>query len=364
MRYSHGKTCREIGKMKPSIYPDYLQLNQILSSQSLISEMEGCPEHDELLFIIMHQTYELWFKEILHELDSILIIFQKGKNDEMETLIHRLKRIKIIIELLLKQFEVIETMTPLKFLNFRSHLGTMSGFQSAQFRLIEIKWGLKREERLLYNQCPFDIQLKKEQQEEIHQAEKGDSLFSYFQTWLESIPYLKSPDFHFLDLYRKSFEKMEAQHPTFSSYGKEDHQESSELTDQFFLLFNKDKYEELLKNGERHLSHRAFQAALFLTLYSYHPLLTPLYRLVSAVDDLNFQLTQWRYRHSLMVQKMIGWKKGTGGSSGVAYLRSTVEKHNVFSDLSYIPMVLLPEAYVPPLPKNLIPSFDLFFKTP
>lgn len=349
--------------MRPTIYSDYLQLNQILDSQSLISELEGKPEHDEMLFIIMHQTYELWFKEILNELDSILKIFQAPKNEEMDTLLSRLGRIHKIVELLIKQLEVIETMSPLKFLNFRGFLGTMSGFQSAQFRLIETKLGLKREERLLYNQCPFDMQLKTEQQEEIQHAEKEPSLFFYIEKWLESIPYLNTTDFNFLQAYQEAFEKMineEKNHSLFSPYGKEDKKDPKEIYEQFFLLFNKENYHELIKKGERHLSHSSFLAALFLRLYSQYPALTLSNQLLTSVYELNFQFTLWRYRHSLMVQKMIGWKKGTGGTSGVTYLRTTIEKHNIFSDLSFIPMVLLPESFVPPLPKNLIPSIPLF----
>lgn len=354
----------------PSIYSDYLQLNRILDSQTLLSANAGEAEHDEMLFIIMHQTYELWFKEILHDLDSILEIFREPKQEEMDLLIVRLQRIQKIFELLLKQFEVIETMTPLKFLNFRGYLGTMSGFQSYQFRLVEIKFGLKREERLLYNSCPFDIKLKNEQIEKIHHAESQPSLFHYIEKWLERIPYLETSSYSFKKAYQKAFERMvseEKSHMMQTPYLEEEgdrpnEQELEGINNHFSILFDKSRYDELLQKGERHLSYKSFLAALFLRLYRQQPALNIPDQLLSAVYELNSTFTLWRYRHSLMVQKMIGWKRGTGGSSGVSYLRSTVEKHNVFSDLYFIPMLLLPESFVPPLPKGLLPSVDLFFK--
>lgn len=355
----------------PAIYSDYLQLDRILNSQTLLSAKTGEPEHEEMLFIIMHQTYELWFKQILHDLDSILEIFKTPKQGDMQLLIIRLQRIHKIFELLMKQFEIIETMTPLKFLNFRGFLGTMSGFQSYQFRLVEIKLGLKRDERLLYNRCPFDIKLKKEQKERIQEAESQHSLFYYIEKWLERIPFLKTPSYNFREAYQAAFEKMKGDEKNSlmqNPYQDEEKDRSlaelaiEEIDKNFSILFDEKKYDELLKSGERHFSYQSFLAALFLRLYGHEPLLHIPDQLLSSVYEVNSIFSLWRYRHSLMVQKMIGWKRGTGGSSGVSYLRSTVEKHNIFSDLYFIPMLLLPEALVPPLPKNLIPSIDLFFQ--
>lgn len=351
----------------PSFYSDYLQLDRILNAQDLLSAKNGQEEHDEMLFIIMHQTYELWFKVILKDLDSILSIFQHPKPQDFDLMLTRLQRIQKIIELLLKQFEVIETMTPLKFLNFRGYLGTMSGFQSYQFRLIEVKLGLKREERLLYNKCPFDSNLKTEHQKEIQEAEKQPTLFSYVEKWLERIPFLETSTFDFKKAYREAFEKMmndatnRLAHHSYQMDTKDVSSEVNDIAHHFSYLFDENKYQELLKTADRHFSYKSFLSALFLRLYRQEPSLLLPDQLLSAIYEVNSLLTLWRYRHSVMVQKEIGWKRGTGGSSGVGYLRATVEKHNVFSDLYFIPMLLLPEEFVPKLPKDLIPSIDPFF---
>lgn len=351
-------------------YTDYLQLDRILLAQNLLSAESGDGAHEEMLFIIMHQVYELWFKQILHELDSILEIFKNPKKSSMESMIIRFHRIRKILELLMKQFEVIETMTPLQFLNFRGNLGVMSGFQSFQFRLIETKLGLKREERLLYNQCPFDGVLRKEHQELIKKAEHSPNLFNMVENWLEQIPYIKSKNYSFPKSYHEAFDKMMEhekdhlfKHPYLLSENQKHVLEHSldDLSHHFEAIFDESKYDKLLDENKRRFSYKAFLGALFLRLYSQHSVLNVPDKLLSEIYELNSLFLMWRFRHSVMVQKMIGWKSGTGGSSGVDYLRSTVEKHNIFSDLYVIPMVLLPEKYVPALPKDLLPTVDYFF---
>jgi len=352
---------------KKEAYSDYLQLDRILESQILLSGHAGTSAHEEMLFIIMHQTYELWFKQIAYDLESILSLF-KNKQQDMETLLVRLQRIQKIFQLLIQQFEVMETMTPLEFLNFRKHLGMMSGFQSFQFRLVEIKLGLKRNERMLYNRCPFDHDLKPEQITAVQNAENQPTLFYYIEKWLENIPFLESGAYSFVDTYKQAFDKMvivenENLHRHSLSAHKKQALEVSlnEMHRTFGMVFSKDIYQQRLDAGEAHLSHKAFLGALFLKLYHKTPLLNMPNQLLNAIDELSNLFTHWRFRHSLMVQKMIGWKKGTGGSSGVSYLQSTVEKHNIYTDLSYLPMVLIPEAFIPPLPSDLVPQMDYFF---
>src|ERR1700752_5161292 len=138
--------------MKTMYYSDYLQLDKILKSQEPASFEQGNePAHDEMLFIIIHQSYELWFKQILFELDYVLKVFGKEKiNDNSEDLnlvLHRLGRIIKILELLNQQVGILDTMTPLDFLEFRNLLIPSSGFQSTQFRLIEATLGLQMENR-------------------------------------------------------------------------------------------------------------------------------------------------------------------------------------------------------------------------
>ena len=127
-------------KMNPQDYSDYLRIDSLLKSQVLLSEKNDVKAHDEMLFIIIHQTYELWFKQILHELDSIILMFKGDYVQEENTgrVVARLDRIIEIQKLLIDQVGILETMTPMDFLEFRDLLTPASGFQSAQFREIEV----------------------------------------------------------------------------------------------------------------------------------------------------------------------------------------------------------------------------------
>lgn len=344
-------------------YSDYLQLGKLLSAQKPLSSEAGQPAHDELFFIIIHQVYELWFKQIISDFDSIFAIFkQPSSHRDLELILMRLQRISKIFHLLIQQLEVIETLTPLQFLDFRGLLGTMSGFQSCQFRLIEAKFGLKRHDRVAYAKCPYDFEMDNAQKECLHQTESSSSLFDYVEQWLQDLPYLKAESFDFEAAYRQAYEKMDAD-------TKKDEEKAQGLSDEekhtlnerrvqqqstFNDNFGKEPYQELLSKGQRRLSYQAFLAALFIRLYRNYPVLHVPDLLLTEVLDVNATFLLWRYRHSLMVQKMIGWKRGTGGSSGVHYLQETVEKYDVFADLYVIPMVLLPRKYTPALPPNLI----------
>ena len=133
-------------------YHNYLELDKILSAQVLRSEAIGKPAHEEMLFIITHQAYELWFKQMKHELASVLQMFNEDKVDErrISVAVSRLQRIEEIMKLLIKQIDILETMTPLDFLDFRAYLFPASGFQSYQFRMIEAMLGLPEQKRITY----------------------------------------------------------------------------------------------------------------------------------------------------------------------------------------------------------------------
>src|SRR5262245_19330162 len=123
-------------------YASYLKLDELLSLQQPRSTG---PEHDEMLFIVIHQIYELWFKELLHEFDRVRALLER---DEPHRVQHALKRILTILKVMVGQIDVLETMTPLEFLSFRARLEAASGFQSDQFRQIEFVLGLKSEEAM------------------------------------------------------------------------------------------------------------------------------------------------------------------------------------------------------------------------
>ena len=171
-------------------YHDYLQLDKILNAQSPESDKRNLSAHDEMLFIIIHQVYELWFKQLHYETNSIVEIMKKpALNDnspELQTVVHRLNRMVTILKLLVHQIDVMETMTPMDFLDFRDMLRPASGFQSWQFKELEAKLGLKYEQR--HGQEYYISQLREEHIEIIRKAESEKSLLELVNSWLERMP--------------------------------------------------------------------------------------------------------------------------------------------------------------------------------
>src|SRR5215207_7836229 len=172
-------------------YHDYLQLDKILDAQHPESSRHEISAHDETLFIIIHQTYELWFKQLHHEADSILQIMRKPSlNDnspELQTVVHRMHRMVTILRVLIHQIDILETMTPMDFLDFRDLLRPASGFQSVQFKLLEAKLGLKFQHR--HGQEHYISQLRSPEVERVKQGEAGHSLLPLLNTWLERMPF-------------------------------------------------------------------------------------------------------------------------------------------------------------------------------
>src|SRR4029453_9113403 len=172
-------------------YSDYLQIDKILGAQVPESNKQGSPAHDEMLFIIIHQTYELWFKQLLHEANSIVDIMQKpALNDnspELQTVVHRLGRMATILRVLVHQIDIMETMTPMDFLDFRDMLRPASGFQSWQFKKLEAKLGLKFEDR--HGKEYYTSQLRAEHIEQVRDAESNKSLLDLVNAWLERMPF-------------------------------------------------------------------------------------------------------------------------------------------------------------------------------
>src|SRR3982751_938761 len=146
-------------------YSDYLQLDKVLDAQWPESDKLGQPAHDEMLFIVIHQAYELWFKQLLFETDSVIgIMRQPALNDnspELQTVVHRLSRSSTILKVLVHQIDIMETMTPMDFLDFRDMLRPALGFQSWQFKLVEAKLGLKFQQR--HGQEYYISQLRQQQ---------------------------------------------------------------------------------------------------------------------------------------------------------------------------------------------------------
>jgi tryptophan 2,3-dioxygenase len=354
-------------------YADYLQLDRLLSSQSPRSAEQGRPAHDETLFIITHQVYELWFKQVLHEINSIIEMFDANYVDEKKVgiAVLRLGRVAQIQKLLIDQLRVLETMTPLDFLEFRDLLNPASGFQSYQFRLIENRIGMKPEQRILYNKEVYYTHLSGHHREIIMRSEQDPSLFSVVEKWLERTPFLQFHGFDFWSHYRRAVEEMlhvDRETILMNAVSTQDEkaQQLHELSvneENFTGLIEEEKHRDLVAKGRRRLSHKATRAALLITLYRDEPILHLPFRLITALMDLDEQFTEWRYRHALMVHRMIGNKIGTGGSTGYNYLKATVDKYKVFSDLFNLSTFLIPRSRLPELPEDLKRNLGFYYST-
>lgn len=360
-----------MSKYPPIYYSDYLQLDTLLSSQKPKSDEYGHKAHDEMLFIIVHQAYELWFKQILHEIDSINQMFTDDTVDEKSIGIaaSRLGRITEIQKLLIEQLRVLETMTPLDFLEFRDFLIPASGFQSFQFRLIENKLGLSDDKRIQYNNVDYLKTLEEPHRKLIMDTVNKPSLLELVTRWLERTPFLNSENFNFWNSYKEAVEKMMEndrkiilENKTLTEKKREFQLKNIELTkENFDALFDEQKHNGLVKEGKRHLSNKAMLAAIFINLYRDEPILHLPYMFLNLLVEMDEQFTEWRYRHALMVQRMIGTKIGTGGSSGHQYLMSTVDKHRVFTDLFDLSTYLIPRSELPKLPEELLNELGFNF---
>jgi tryptophan 2,3-dioxygenase len=241
-------------------YGSYLRLDQLLDQQR--QQSEG-PEHDELLFIIIHQTYELWFKQLLHELDQFV---RHLTVDDVARAGHTLKRVLKIFKTLVSQLDILETMTPLEFRSFRAFLASSSGFQSAQFREVEFVLGMK--DRLHLDRFVDDEGEHERLQRRFDEPSVWDVVLAVVDRSGFAMP-------------------------------------SSALV--------RDVTEPVVEDSD--------VQAVLVEVYRNEPTLSGL---LEALTDLDEGLQEWRYRHVMMVQRTIGTQMGTGGSAGAEYLRTTL----------------------------------------
>jgi tryptophan 2,3-dioxygenase len=249
-------------------YNSYLRVDELLSLQQPRSDG---PEHDEMLFIVIHQVYELWFKQILHELDYVRQLL--GAN-EAHRAQHTLKRILTILKVLVAQLDILETMTPLEFQSFRARLDQASGFQSDQFRQLEFVLGRRHASAL--ERFPTDSRARTALTARMQEP----SLWHSFLAYLEREGYPVPAE-------------------TLAADPVEPVSPSTALQDVLVRVYKTDS-----KNSE----------------------------MCERLVDLDEGVQEWRYRHMKMVQRTIGVLPGTGGSAGAAYLRSTLMEP-VFPDL-------------------------------
>lgn len=252
-------------------YGSYLEVDALLKLQKVQSKP---PQHDEMLFIIIHQTYELWFKQILHEFDLFRTQLAEG---ELWLGMKTLRRILVIMKTLVGQTDILETMTPLSFQSFRGFLDKASGFQSVQFRELEIICGLRSP--MMLNIFREDDATSAKLRERMNEA----TIWETFCDFLTELGY--------------DIEKPARIHENGLVFDPSDH--------------NQEVLIGIMKNDP--------EIALLCEL----------------MVDFDEGLQEWRYRHVKMVERTIGSKPGTGGSEGIAYLKKTLHRM-IFPDLWYI----------------------------
>ena len=241
-------------------YSTYLKLPELLSLQQVRSDP---PEHDELLFIVIHQTYELWFKLLLHEFGKIK---RNLSSNELYGAIATFQRARTMMKTLVGQLDILETMTPMSFTSFRDRLETSSGFQSVQFREVEFVLGYKRPDVIKYLK-PEDPEFETARRR-LHERSIYDHFYDFLEHQGVTIP--------------ASLRTKDVTHPT-------------EANEQI-------------------------QDALF-ELYTGRPDLAILFELMTDFDE---GMQEWRYRHVKLVERTIGSKQGTGGSPGVEFLKKSL----------------------------------------
>ena len=352
-------------------YHQYLELDKLLDAQKLRSVELEAPAHEEMLFIITHQAYELWFKQVIHELKSVVQLFKTRQVDERKigVAVGRLNRVETILKLLVEQIGIMETMTPLDFLDFRNYLFPASGFQSFQFRAVECLLGLPEKQRITYYNQKYSSVFPQEQQDILDNIYKEGTLFDFIQDWLERMPFLKFKGFDFLKQYDKAVKQMLEKEQVAikaSEYltDKEKEMRTAMLgsTNTYFdLVLNEEKHNNLSQQGEVRLSYKATLSALFINLFRDEPILHSPFKLLTCLVDIDNALTTWRYRHAQMVLRMLGRKVGTGGSSGHGYLSSTAEKHAIFTDFHNISTLLIPRSALPILPEDIKKQLSFYF---
>ncbi|MCW5755710.1 MAG: tryptophan 2,3-dioxygenase [Phycisphaeraceae bacterium] len=252
-------------------YGGYLQLDKILSAQSPLSSPA---HHDEMLFIIQHQTSELWLKLMVHELRAAI---EAVRRDDLEPCFKILARVKHILAQLLNQWSVLATLTPTEYAQFRSVLGNASGFQSYQYRLVEFLLGNKDRRMLEVHRHDADAYPI------LKEALEGPSIYDAFLAFM-----LRAG----LPVPREAVER--------------DLTLPREMDEGVIAVF-KTVYED---------PHQHWQA----------------YEMAEKLVDVDDQFGQWRYRHLRTVHRIIGMKRGTGGSSGVPFLRQMID-HQFFPEL-------------------------------
>jgi len=327
-------------------YGDYLNIHDLLKLQG---DERGISS-DEMHFIIVHQTFELWFKQIIRELSETrdILVQIPVPEDDVPRAVDHLNRTTEIFRLMVNQWTVLETLTPQGFLEFRDGLGTASGFESFQMREFEALLGLKNEDRM-WGMDPIETFRKLAEKggeyskvlERLESQLEQDSLFDSLMKWIERTPIMGSTFGddddelvvrEYIESHLIAHRKMLDETISRMSNGN-----GSEKMIERMMMAHESAVSFLLPEGE---ISRARAGLLFIESYRELPLLTWPRRLIDAFVELEESMAKWRHDHARMVERIIGKRTGTGGTSGVDYLDSTA-RYRIFKDLWEVRTILV-----------------------
>ncbi|MBL7958188.1 MAG: hypothetical protein JNM49_09515, partial [Flavobacteriales bacterium] len=253
---------------------------------------------------------------------------------ELSVAVHRLGRVHTILQVLVKKIDILETMTPLDFLDFRDMLRPASGFQSMQFKILEAKLGLRMEQR--FGKQYYTSQLKPEHKAQIEALEGQPTFIDMVNDWLARMPFLQD---RYWSGQGDFFAQLKSLYTASLVQGEEG---------------NVALWEKLFETGDgRRLSPAAARSAVFIMLYRDEPILQMPFRLLERLLDIDEALATWRYRHMSMVHRTIGLRVGTGGSTGKQYLAGALGSHHIFQELADLSSFLFERRRIPPLPAAL-----------
>lgn len=342
-------------------YPEYLQLDRILSGQrppdfssSQKDATRDLLHHEELLFILTHQTMELWFKMVLADLSLARDLIGRPRagsavvpEEDIPRSCTLLGRATEIFKILAQQFTVIETMAPTNFLVFRDQLVPASGFESWQFRELEILAGLSEAERINFEGMPYAARVDSERRAALDRRLGEMTLRQALFAWLARTPIDEAfPGFTdaFLGAYDRYIDgqrKLQAENPNLTA-------EQKPLIDARLQSAKVDA-RKFFSTGDETVqkAHRAF---VFISSYRDEPLLRWPYSLLERVLEFEEHFRLFRFRHARMVERMIGLRVGSGGSTGVEYLDQTTGRYRIFGDLLRATSYLIRRDTLPDVP--------------
>ncbi len=356
-------------------YGSYLQLDRLLSSQNPPdyaqlrdsdrpdAKTRPRAHHDELLFIVVHQVFELWFKVILQEMRlarDLLGRQSQGSRiaevpeEHIPRVVAALDRVNEILQVATHQWRVVETIDPTSFLDFRDLIIPASGFQSVQFRELEILAGLPENLRVDFEGTAYATKLTDSEQERLKSAQGEMTLHAALLDWLGRTP-IEEGFPGFADAYLAELERyvdeqsgFQDQNPNLADSQRLDARLRlrSQLTDARNYLL-----------GGTPARNRAHQAFVFIASYRTAPLLRWPSTLIDALIEFEQNFRIFRFRHARMVERMIGARIGTGGSPGVHYLDHTTSRYRIFGELLEARSFLLAHRRLPPLPHPSIFDF-------